>query len=350
LVFLGGEILPDIGVLLVEDERLLDRVVADALRTIGVPCETVSCEEEAVRRLTERRYDLVISDLRIQRGSGVNVLRHARALYPDIPVIVVTAYAADEDVYRALALGVDALLYKPFDIDTLLNTVRTLLRQRTPAEAADAVVQMPAGTPQGLCWLEVGALVTLRAESSTILGRVRHADELFLSVNTEMLEPPHPTRWTVEWTGSDALYQFDARAVETAPQSQEMVWVLRLPRLIRRIQRRRHPRVPVSGKAFVSVAGRLQRAIEAEVIDLSEGGVCLVLAEPPMRGAALHLEVQAHSEGRQLRFHGEGSVRSIVAFTQQGEPRYRVGVQLQRLPADAVQHIRLLHKTRLIRP
>jgi DNA-binding response OmpR family regulator/c-di-GMP-binding flagellar brake protein YcgR len=350
LVFLGGEALPEIGVLLVEDEHMLDRVVADALRTIGVPCETVSCEEEAVRRLAERRYDLVISDLRIQRGSGVNVLRHARALYPDIPVIVVTAYAADEDVYRALALGVDALLYKPFDIDTLLNTVRTLLRQRTPAEAADAVVQMPAGTPQGLCWLEVGALVTLRAESSTILGRVRHADELFLSVNTEMLEPPHPTRWTVEWTGSDALYQFDARAVETAPQSQEMVWVLRLPRLIRRIQRRRHPRVPVSGKAFVSVAGRLQRAIEAEVIDLSEGGVCLVLAEPPMRGATLHLEVQAHSEGRQLRFHGEGSVRSIVAFTQQGEPRYRVGVQLQRLPADAVQHIRLLHKTRLIRP
>jgi CheY-like chemotaxis protein len=61
--------LPEFGVLLVEDERLLDRVVADALRTIGVPCETVSCEEEAVRRLTERRYDLVISDLRIQRGS-----------------------------------------------------------------------------------------------------------------------------------------------------------------------------------------------------------------------------------------------------------------------------------------
>jgi DNA-binding response OmpR family regulator len=342
--------LPEIGVLLVEDERLLDRVVADALRTIGVPCETVSCEEEAVRRLTERRYDLVISDLRIQRGSGVNVLRHARALYPDLPVIVVTAYAADEEVYHALALGVDALLYKPFDIDTLLNTVRALLRQHTPAEAADAVVQMPAGTPQGLCWLAVGALATLRAESHTVLGRVLQADEMFLSVRTERLEPPHPTRWTVEWTGSDALYQFEARVIEATAEEGDMLWVLRLPRLIRRLQRRRHPRVPVSGKAFVSVASRLQRAIEAEVADLSEGGVCLVLAEPPMRGATLHLEVQAHSETGQLQFQGEGTVRSIVAFTQQGEPRYRVGVQLQRLPADAVQHIRLLHKTRLMRP
>jgi DNA-binding response OmpR family regulator len=139
--------LPEIGVLLVEDERLLDRVVADALRTIGVPCETVSCEEEAVRRLTERRYDLVISDLRIQRGSGVNVLRHARALYPDLPVIVVTAYAADEEVYHALALGVDALLYKPFDIDTLLNTVRALLARRAPT--AYAAVQMPADARRG---------------------------------------------------------------------------------------------------------------------------------------------------------------------------------------------------------
>jgi c-di-GMP-binding flagellar brake protein YcgR len=179
---------------------------------------------------------------------------------------------------------------------------------------------------------------------------VLQADEMFLSVRTERLEPPHPTRWTVEWTGSDALYQFEARVIEATAEEGDMLWVLRLPRLIRRIQRRRHPRVPVSGKAFVSVAGRLQRAIEAEVADLSEGGVCLVLAEPPMRGATLHLEVQAHSETGQLQFQGEGTVRSIVAFTQQGEPRYRVGVQLQRLPADAVQHIRLLHKTRLMRP
>jgi CheY-like chemotaxis protein len=348
LVFLGGEILPDIGVLLVEDERLLDRVVSDALRTIGVPCETVSCELEAVQRLAQRRYDLVILDLRIQHGSGVTVLRQARSLYPDIPVVVITAYTTADEVANALALGVDALLYKPFDIDTLLNTVRALLAHRTPI--AHAAVQMTTDESRGVCWLEVGALASLRSEAYTILGRVRHADEMFLSVRTELLEPPHPTRWTVEWTGSDALYQFDARAVETAPQSQEMVWVLRLPRLIRRIQRRRHPRVPVSGKAFVSVAGRLQRAIEAEVIDLSEGGVCLVLAEPPMRGAALHLEVQAHSEAGQLQLQGEGTVRSIVAFTQQGAPRYRVGVQLQRLPAESVQHIRQLHKARLIRP
>jgi DNA-binding response OmpR family regulator len=344
--------LPEIGVLLVEDERFLDRVVSDALRTIGVPCETVSCEEEAVRRLEQRRYDLLILDLRILRGSGVAVLQQARALYPDLPVIVVTAYTAAEDVAQALALGVDALLYKPFDIDTLLNTVRTLLRQRTPAEMASAAAQMRSEASGGLRWLEVGALAALRSETLTVLGRVQHADELFLSVNTEILEPPYPARWKVEWTGSDALYQFETRVVEASVQVQEMLWILRLPRLIRRLQRRRYPRLRVVGKAFVSVAGRLQRATEAEVIDLSEGGVCLVLAEPPMRGATLHLEASAQCEaGRfEFQFQGEGAVRSILAFTQQGMPRYRVGVQLKKPPRTVVQQLRQWQRERLLYP
>jgi hypothetical protein len=169
-------------------------------------------------------------------------------------VIVVTAYTAAEDVAQALALGVDALLYKPFDIDTLLNTVRTLLRQRTPAETASAAAQMRSEASGGLRWLEVGALAALRSETLTVLGRVQHADELFLSVNTEILEPPYPARWKVEWTGSDALYQFETRVVEASVQAREMLWILRLPRLIRRIQRRRHPRIPVSW-AGVRVGG-----------------------------------------------------------------------------------------------
>ena len=344
--------MPEIGVLLVEDERFLDRVVSDALRTIGVPCETVSSEEEAVRRLEQRRYDLLILDLRILRGSGVAVLQQARALYPDLPVIVVTAYTAAEDVAQALALGVDALLYKPFDIDTLLNTVRTLLRRHALAATPQTGMQASSGAQRELSWLEVGALAVLRSETLTVLGRVQHADELFLSVSTEILELPYPMRWRVEWTGSDALYQFETRVVEASVQAREMLWILRLPRLIRRIQRRRHPRIPVSGRAFVSVAGRLQRATEAEVIDLSEGGVCLVLAEPPMRGATLHLEAWAQCEaGRfEFQFQGEGAVRSILAFTHQGMPRYRVGVQLHKPPKAVVQQLRQWQRERPIPP
>lgn len=336
----------EIGVLLVEDERLLDRVVADALRTIGVPCETVCSETEAIQRLTQRRYALAILDLRIQEGSGVTVLRHTRSLYPHLPIVVVTAYTTEDEVADALALGVDALLYKPFDIDTLLNTVRTLLIR--PAQQAAA--STPPEMPRSLRWLEVGALATLRATAHTTLGRIHQADELFVCVRTEPIEPPYPARWLVEWTGSDALYQFVGRVEQAHALEQEILWVLRLPRLIRRIQRRRHPRLPLAGKAFVSVTGRVQRATEAVVVDLSEGGACLTLTEPPMRNAALHLEVHAQSELGTLHFQAEGAVRSIIAFSLQGEPRYRVGVQLHRLPAETVQQIRQLHTARLAHP
>jgi DNA-binding response OmpR family regulator len=350
--FQGGEVLPEIGVLLVEDERFLDRVVSDALRTIGVPCETVSCEEEAVRRLAQRRYDLVILDLRILRGSGVAVLQQVRARDPELPVIVITAYTAAEDVMHALALGVDALLYKPFDIDTLLNTVRALLQKRAQVEATRTAAEIPSDAACELRWLQVGALPMLRSEAGARLGEVLHADEFFLTVRTAALEPPYPTRWTVEWTGRDALYQFASRVARVVPREDEIVWVLRLPRLIRRIQRRRTPRLPVVGKAFISVAGRLQRAAEAEVVDLSEGGVCLVLTEPLMRGAPIHLEVSAQCKAGLLKFQfqGEGSVRSIVAFTQQGAPRYRVGVQLHKPPKAVVQQLRQWQRERPIPP
>lgn len=340
----------EIGVLLVEDERLLDRVVADALRTIGVPCETVCSEAEAIERLTQRPYTLAILDLRIQEGSGVTVLRHARNLYSDLPVVVITAYTTDDEVADALALGVDALLYKPFDIDTLLNTVRALLTQPTRRTEPPAPTPSSPESPRELRWLEVGALATLRATAHTTLGRIHQADDLFVSVRTEPIEPPHPTRWLVEWTGSDALYRFVGRVEQAHALEQEILWVLRLPRLIRRIQRRRHPRIPLTGKAFVSVTGRVQRATEATVVDLSQGGACLTLTEPPMRNAALYLEIHAQSELGPIRFQAEGAVRSILAYTQQGEPRYRVGVQLQHLPSETAQHLRQLNITRLTRP
>lgn len=342
--------MPEIGVLLVEDERLLDRVVADALRTIGLPCETVRSEAEAIQRLTQRLYALMILDLRIQEGSGVTVLRHTRNLYPDLPVVVVTAYTAGDEVADALALGVDALLCKPYDIDTLLSTVRRLLMRHTRLTESQAAVPMPPEVPRSLCWLEVGALATLRATAYTTLGQIHQADELFVSVRTEPIEPPHPARWLVEWTGRDALYQFVARVEEAQAHEQETLWVLHQARQIRRIQRRRHPRIPLTGKAFVSVAGRIQRATEAAVFDLSEGGVCLSLTEPPMRNTALHLEVHAQSELGDLHFQAEGAVRSILAYAQQGEPRYRVGVQIHHLPAQTAQLLRQLHRTRLVTP
>ncbi|GIV10763.1 MAG: hypothetical protein KatS3mg020_0254 [Fimbriimonadales bacterium] len=340
-----------IRVLLVEDERLLDQVVVDALRTLGLACEVARSEAEAIESLQRRRYNLMILDLRLQGGSGVKVLEQARGLYRDLPVILVTAYAMTAEVQTALAWGVDALLYKPFDIDTLLATVRALLYRRMPPPASYAVVQMATPTnsasSRSTSLLQIGDWATLKSPALVLACRVRQMDEHWLSVETEPIEPPGRMHWQLEWTGADALYRFATRIVQHVPQARSTLWLLRQPALIRRVQRRRYPRVPVSGRAFVSLTGRLQRATEANLLDLSERGACIVLAEPPHRGAVAHLEVHADTEMGAIEFQGEGVVRSVVAFTKQGQPCYRVGLQMGRLPNDAVKRLRQIRIARL---
>lgn len=345
--------MPEIGVLLVEDERLLDRVVSDALRTLGLSCEVARSEAEAIECLQQRRYNLMILDLRLQGGSGVKVLEQARRLYSDLPVILVTAYAFTEEVQTALAWGVDAVLYKPFDIDTLLGTVRALLNRRALATPTHAVVQMvapssPSKRPPEM--LQIGDWATLKSPDRSLICRVHQRDEHWLSVETERVEPPVPTRWQVEWTGADALYQFPTRVVRHVSQVRSTLWVLRQPALIRRVQRRRYPRVPVSGRAFVSLAGRLQRSTEAHLLNLSERGVCIVMTESPQRGTGVHLEVHANTELGAIEFQAEGVVRSVVAFVDRGQPHYRVGLQVEGLPHHAVKQLRQVRIARLTAP
>lgn len=338
-----------IGVLLVEDERLLKRVVTDALRMIGLACETTHSVEDALQRLSTQQYGLMILDLRLQQGSGVSVLEQARRQHPDLPVIVVTAYTMTDDLQNALALGVDALLYKPFDIDTLLATVRALLQRRPVASTPYAVVQMAGSVSEAkpLGGLQSGRWVFLRQGENTVVGRVRAMDAHSLCVETESMPPSDNRRWTLEWTGSDALYQCRTRLETCLTRELSMLWLLSQPTLIRRVQRRRYPRVAVHGVAFVSVAGRLQRATQATLLDLSERGACVALTEPLHRGAQVHLEGHVPTAHTTLPFQREGVVRSVVAFVEQGQPRYRVGIALERLPNRVLQWLREARLQRL---
>ncbi|MCS7301199.1 MAG: response regulator, partial [Fimbriimonadales bacterium] len=213
--------MPDLRVLVVEDENLLDRVVADALRSIGLACETAPCAMIATEHLLAHRYNLMILDLRLQGGSGVSVLQQARMLYPEMPVILVTAYTMTDEMRHALALGVDALLYKPFDIDTLLATVRALLRRRVMPATTHAAVQMGASCAappvRQMGGLPLGAIATLKGATLALACRVRQMDEHALSVETECIELIPAARWQLEWTGDDALYQFTTRLLEYRP-------------------------------------------------------------------------------------------------------------------------------------
>ena len=119
---------PPLVAVLVEDERQIRRFVRDALEAEGW---TVFEAETVKRGLVEtgtRKPDLVILDLGLPDGDGVDLIREVRG-WSQIPIIVLSARAGEIDKIEALDAGADDYLTKPFGVGELLARVRAARRR-----------------------------------------------------------------------------------------------------------------------------------------------------------------------------------------------------------------------------
>ncbi len=116
-------------VLVVEDSPLLNRLVTDQLSRRGYEC--VSCGDglEAVRRFREAPTDAVVLDLNLPRLHGLDVLRHIKQVRPETVVIVLTGHGSEQTAMKALRLGADDYITKPFREGTLLESLQIHLER-----------------------------------------------------------------------------------------------------------------------------------------------------------------------------------------------------------------------------
>ena len=117
-------------VLLVEDKDSLRAMLRHALEAQGHAVIEARDETEAVQALRQARPAVVLSDLRLPSGDGFGVLRAARELDPELPVIVMTAYGSIQDAVTAMKEGAIDFLAKPVDPDHLLLMVERAIAQR----------------------------------------------------------------------------------------------------------------------------------------------------------------------------------------------------------------------------
>jgi DNA-binding NtrC family response regulator len=117
-------------ILLVEDKPSLRAMLRAALEDQGHAVVEAADQAEALAQLHQARPDLVLSDLRLTAGDGFGVLRAAKDLDPDLPVIVMTAYGSIQDAVQAMKEGAMDFLAKPVDLDHLLLLVARALAQR----------------------------------------------------------------------------------------------------------------------------------------------------------------------------------------------------------------------------
>ncbi len=112
-------------VLVIDDEPS----VADALKVIlsdsGYQVAVAMSGREALENLGKRRFDLVITDVRLPDISGLDVLRHLRRSHPNVTVIIITAHYTPELAAESLSLGAAGVLAKPFSPSDLLRIIET---------------------------------------------------------------------------------------------------------------------------------------------------------------------------------------------------------------------------------
>jgi DNA-binding NtrC family response regulator len=120
----------DPPILLVEDKDSLRAMLRLALEAQGHTVIEARDQQEAFQALRTGRPGLVLSDLRLPEGDGFSVLRAAKELDPDMPVIVMTAYGSIQDAVSAMKDGAMDFLAKPVDPDHLLLMVERAFIQR----------------------------------------------------------------------------------------------------------------------------------------------------------------------------------------------------------------------------
>jgi len=118
-------------VLVVDDSRTARAFAAAALETSAeIEVSEARSGVEALKMLPQGDYDLVITDINMPDINGLELIRFARShdRYRDTPVIIITTEAAAADRDRAMALGADEYLVKPFAPEVLLAAVRRHLK------------------------------------------------------------------------------------------------------------------------------------------------------------------------------------------------------------------------------
>ena len=177
-------------VLVVEDDPMIGRAVADGLQADGYAVDWVRDGAAAELALLHGPYDLTVLDLGLPRKDGFDVLKALRRARIDVPVLIITARDAVADRVAGLDHGADDYLVKPFDLDELLARARAVVRRRvgrgSPEIVYGALTLDPAkreasfrGARVELSAREFAVLETLMREPGTVVSRAKLEDSVY---------------------------------------------------------------------------------------------------------------------------------------------------------------------------
>jgi two-component system KDP operon response regulator KdpE len=159
-------------VLLIEDEKQIRRFVRVAVEEEGCQVAEAETMSQGLIEAGLRKPDLLILDLGLPDGNGIDLIRDLRG-WSDVPVLILSARSQENDKIDALDAGADDYLTKPFSVGELRARVRALLRRRARSgEAATPVIEF--GSAPGNVMVDLSRRLVFRAGEEVHLTPIEY--------------------------------------------------------------------------------------------------------------------------------------------------------------------------------
>lgn len=111
-------------ILVVDDNKDFADVFCDILRSNHYSAESCYGGEEAIQKVKDAPCDIMFLDIRMPQMDGIATLKEVKRLRPDTTVIMMTGYSVDDMVHKAIEEKASEIIYKPFEIDKILNLIK----------------------------------------------------------------------------------------------------------------------------------------------------------------------------------------------------------------------------------
>ncbi len=142
---------------IIDDDRSIRWVLEKALGRENIAAKCFASADEALVALGNGQHpQVLVSDIRMPGSSGLDLLRHVKEHYPDLPVIIMTAYSDLDSAVAAFQGGAFEYLPKPFDVDQAVDLVRRAIAQASHQNGAiEETSAVPEILGQGAALQEV---------------------------------------------------------------------------------------------------------------------------------------------------------------------------------------------------
>jgi two-component system response regulator FlrC len=119
------------SVLIVDDEPSMRMALAESLLSCGYQVNTAVDGTDGLSKFQQGKYEVVVTDMRMPKAGGMDVLKGIKSMSPETHVIVITAYGTVNTAVEAMKNGASDFIMKPFSLDELERVVKNALAEDT---------------------------------------------------------------------------------------------------------------------------------------------------------------------------------------------------------------------------